>query len=128
MRRTAPAVAAALALGCASSPAAATTAWTDCVPGHAARTAGGLTAMWHSLRGRGWTGGDATWSVRLPDGRTAWLFGDTYLGGRGPGASFVRHSLVVEFGSCLTTVPSSRRQAPVRGADARHWYWPAQPI
>ncbi|MER7153106.1 hypothetical protein ABT366_20030, partial [Streptomyces lydicus] len=26
-----------------------------------------------------WTGGDGTHSVRLPDGRTLWLFSDTYL-------------------------------------------------
>ena len=29
----------------------------------------------------GWTGGDATFSAPLPDGRTAWLFGDTFIGG-----------------------------------------------
>lgn len=26
-----------------------------------------------------WTGGDGTHSVRLPDGRTLWLFSDTFL-------------------------------------------------
>jgi hypothetical protein len=31
---------------------------------------------------QGWTGGDGTFSVRLPDGRTAWLFGDSFVGGR----------------------------------------------
>lgn len=27
-----------------------------------------------------WTGGDGAISVRLPDGRVVWMFGDTYLG------------------------------------------------
>jgi hypothetical protein len=33
-----------------------------------------------------WTGADGTWSVRLPDGRTIWIFADTFLGPvqRGP--------------------------------------------
>ena len=28
----------------------------------------------------GFTGGDGTYSVLLPDGRTVWIFGDTFLG------------------------------------------------
>ena len=31
-------------------------------------------------RNGGWTGGDGTRSVALPDGRILWLFGDTFLG------------------------------------------------
>jgi hypothetical protein len=27
-----------------------------------------------------WLGGDSTWSVRLPDGRTIWIFSDTFVG------------------------------------------------
>lgn len=30
-------------------------------------------------RTQGWTGGDATISIPLPDGRTMWLFGDSYI-------------------------------------------------
>src|SRR6188472_3899097 len=30
-------------------------------------------------RSSGWTGGDATISIPLPDGRTIWLFGDSYI-------------------------------------------------
>jgi hypothetical protein len=30
-------------------------------------------------RTSGWTGGDATLSILLPDGRTMWLFGDSYI-------------------------------------------------
>jgi hypothetical protein len=32
-----------------------------------------------------WTGADGTWSVRLPDGRTIWIFADTFLGPVQPG-------------------------------------------
>jgi hypothetical protein len=27
-----------------------------------------------------WLGGDSTWSIRLPDGRTIWIFSDTFVG------------------------------------------------
>ena len=37
--------------------------------------------------GPGWTGGDGTYSVGLPDGRTAWSFGDTFLGTIAPDGS-----------------------------------------
>jgi hypothetical protein len=30
-------------------------------------------------RTHGWTGGDATLSIALPDGKTMWLFGDSYI-------------------------------------------------
>jgi hypothetical protein len=31
-------------------------------------------------RGEGYTGGDGTYSVELPDGRTVWIWGDTFIG------------------------------------------------
>lgn len=31
-------------------------------------------------KGEGYTGGDGTYSVLLPDGRTVWIWGDTFLG------------------------------------------------
>ncbi|MGW7577445.1 DUF4185 domain-containing protein [Streptomyces sp. NPDC054765] len=63
-------------------------------PGHAAGCAGRRIASWSvdsrhtaefarygddNTRGDDWTGGDGTHSVRLPDGRTLWLFSDTFL-------------------------------------------------
>ena len=39
----------------------------------------GMDNFW-SRSGPGWTGGDSTYSTQLPDGRVAWLFGDTFLG------------------------------------------------
>ncbi|MBR9980011.1 MAG: hypothetical protein KFF50_03185, partial [Desulfatitalea sp.] len=32
----------------------------------------------------GWSGGDGTLSIPLPDGRTVWLFGDSLLGAVAP--------------------------------------------
>ena len=40
------------------------------------------SAYWDSVftrYGNGWTGGDIAYSYRLPDGRSVWLFGDSFL-------------------------------------------------
>lgn len=78
--------------------------------------------------GGGWTGGDATYSIPLPDGRILWLFGDSFMGTvradrSRPASGFQRNALVVQNGSDLTTLPggSSAYLAP---AEAGWWYWP----
>jgi hypothetical protein len=80
----------------------------------------------------GWTGGDSTFSVRMPDGRILWLFSDTFLGplnkdGTRPGnAHLVNNSFVVQAGSQLTTVVGGapgRPAAIMPRPDANHWYW-----
>jgi hypothetical protein len=59
--------------------------------------------------GPGWAGGDGNVPVRLPDGRTAWFFGDSFHGtvrpdGRRPPSSrLVRNALVVQDGRRLET-------------------------
>lgn len=63
-----------------------------------------LNALWNTYGNQGghWTGGDRTASVPLPDGRTAWLFSDTFLGAvnpdhtRPPGAPMPRNTIVVQ--------------------------------
>ncbi|SIQ81276.1 DUF4185 domain-containing protein [Micromonospora avicenniae] len=64
----------------------------------AARPAVGLQQKWaHFGDGAGageWAGGDGTYSAPLPDGRTAWLFNDTFLGPVGPGRSITPHAPV----------------------------------
>lgn len=89
-----------------------------------------LTAKFAGMNGAGWTGGDASWSVRLPDGRTAWLFGDTFLGGvdasgrRDPAAPMVRNSMVVE-----ERDGTMRTQGSVVAGDGDgDWYWPGPPV
>ena len=89
-----------------------------------------MLTLFASMHGPGWTGGDAAWSARIPDGREVWLFGDTFLGGverdgrRDPQTPMVRNSMVVEdpdgtARTLPTVVPSS-------GSD--DWYWPGPPV
>jgi hypothetical protein len=83
--------------------------------------------------GDGWTGGDGTLSVGLPDGRSVWLFGDTFLGTVSPDGTrpadtpFIRNSLVVQNGAALETRHRSRNGTP--GAfftppTGQGWFWP----
>jgi hypothetical protein len=99
-----------------------------------ARDAAQFDRLWHLERnGVGWTGGDGAFSVRLDDGRIAWLFGDSFIGGvlpdgrRAPEWHLVHNSVVVQDGACLTTAVGGTAQAPaelVRPADRTAWYWP----
>lgn len=100
-------------------------------------------------RGAGFTGGDAAYSVPLPDGRTAWMFGDSFIGGVRPDGTrsddprtFVRNSLV------LTGPDGEPRTVTSRGAAGGHhdfaspagaqpnksgtgpdpWYWPGDGV
>lgn len=63
--------------------------------------------------GDGFTGGDGTYSVKLPDGRTAWIFGDTFIGGVNPDNTrrkevpiYIRNSVVIQDGDSLETLYS----------------------
>ncbi|MEU4446678.1 fibronectin type III domain-containing protein [Actinosynnema sp. NPDC050801] len=97
--------------------------------------AGTLTALWNSYGDQGghWTGGDSTVSVRLPDGRVAWLFSDTFLGtvaadhSRPRSTPFIRNSLVVQQGTRLAqTVHGGTPASPtslVSAADPQDFYW-----
>ncbi|MGW0317061.1 hypothetical protein [Streptomyces flavidovirens] len=77
----------------------------------------------------GWTGGDSTYSVRLPDGRNLWLFSDTFLGPlnsdgtRPTSAPLINSSFVIQDGSNLTTVTGANRSAIMPNNEAGHWYW-----
>lgn len=54
------------------------------------------------LDGPGWIGGDSTYSVELPEGRTLWLFSDSFIGtvtssgDPQPGMAMVHNALVTE--------------------------------
>ncbi len=82
--------------------------------------------------GPGWTGGDSTYSIDLPDGRTLWLFSDTLLGHVNPSrtrprnAPFINNSLVVQDGGNLETFTGMIGTLPVayfRPVDDSSWYW-----
>ncbi|MCY7410728.1 MAG: DUF5005 domain-containing protein [Chitinophagales bacterium] len=82
--------------------------------------------------GNGWTGGDATYSVPLPDGRVVWMFGDTFLDTvyadrSRPYSGLIRNSFVIQDGSTMTTLYGGTKNAPVSfidTGDPDQWYWP----
>ncbi|MCW2923367.1 MAG: hypothetical protein JWM98_771 [Thermoleophilia bacterium] len=90
------------------------------------------------------TGGDATYSVPLRGGGSAWLFGDSFVGGVQPDgsrsndpATFVRNSIVLQDGAGLRTATGHEDGVPVDAARppgmaenrngmlaGQQWYWP----
>jgi len=93
--------------------------------------------LFQAPRHAGWTGGDGTLSVDLGDGRSLWLFGDSFLGGvtpagrRRPDSDFVHNCLVLQQDGHLTTMVSAaagRPQAFFRPSAPRAWYWPGAGI
>lgn len=86
----------------------------------------------YSDSGVAWTGGDSTYSVKLPRGRTVWLFSDTFLGpvnddlSRPIETPFLNNSFVVERGDELTTVTGGTSGEPdslVPPDRERSWNW-----
>ncbi|SMO89040.1 DUF5005 domain-containing protein [Gracilimonas mengyeensis] len=94
--------------------------------------------------GDGLTGADGTYSVLLPDGRTLWIFGDTFLGTVNPDSTrkrtdpmYIRNAFVVQDGMELTTLyngdpaefnsimipPEVVNSGGAFGEDSL-WYWP----
>lgn len=82
----------------------------------------------------GWIAADATYSILLPDGRTLWLFGDTFIGEVDennaiiPGSKLIRNSGVIQNGGELQTLFNGTRSAPTDlmytpNPDST-WYWP----
>lgn len=113
-------------------------------------TAAAAAARFAERREDGFTGGDAAYSVPLPDGRTTWMFGDSFVGGVQPDGSrshdprtFVRNSLVV-----TESDPTRPSRMVVAGDGADHqdfarpagaapnknglgpdpWYWPGDGV
>jgi hypothetical protein len=100
--------------------------------------AAGFTAMFAATT-TGWTGGDGTFSVRLPSGETVWLFGDTFLGGLTDGGGRdqpypdVRNTAVLQGPDCLTTLFRGTLDAPfsfelASEDEQASWYWLNQPV
>ncbi len=75
-------------------------------------------------RTKGWTGGDAIYSIDLGRGRTLWLFGDTWIGsvadGRhAPGSHLVNNTIAIQ-----TATPGERGcpgPATLPGRITFHW-------
>ncbi len=86
-----------------------------------------------AAHGNGWTGGDGTVSIGLPDGRSLWLFGDSFLGGVDPDGGraadtpFIRNCALIHSQGRLTPLHGRRDGAPAalfQPAAAGQWYWP----
>jgi hypothetical protein len=72
-------------------------------------------------RSEGWTGGDVAGTVDLGDGRTLWMFGDSWIGkvsdGRhAPDARLINNSIAIQ------TQPAARRGQTPAPADLQ-FYW-----
>lgn len=94
--------------------------------------------------GNGFTGGDGTYSVQIPDGRTVWIFGDTFLGTVEADGSrkktdpmYIRNSFVVQDKDSLTTIyqkiddkdhstviPPHVLESNFEITEKDQWYWP----
>jgi hypothetical protein len=96
----------------------------------------GLNELWNTYGDQGghWTGGDRTVSVPLPDGRTAWLFSDTFLGqvnpdhSRPPDSPIARNTLVVQerdgtLGETLHGGTAEDPKALIGPAGSPEHYW-----
>lgn len=83
-------------------------------------------------RSTGWTGGDATYSVDLKNGKTLWMFGDTFIDQVGPNRTrpsfrLIRNSIVVQDGSAMKTYHSGTSVNPsdyAKPPESGEWYWP----
>ena len=84
--------------------------------------------------GPGWTGGDSAYSVRLPDGRTVWMFSDSYIGTVDPvtrrraSPYFQAHNCLVvqDQDNQMTTIHGGTPQAPTTyfvPPAPDHWFW-----
>ena len=89
------------------------------------------------------TGMDGTYSVKLPDGRTVWIFGDSFLGTVKPDNTrekrspvFIRNSFAIQNGDSLRTlyqeidgwesslvIPPDATKGEIFSEDSL-WYWP----
>ncbi|MCA0250691.1 MAG: DUF4185 domain-containing protein [Actinobacteria bacterium] len=80
-----------------------------------------------------WSGADSTYSVRLKNGTTAWLFSDTFYGKVNPDGSrpadttFINNSIVLQRGSRLVdTITGGTAKHPaaiIPPKSDTSWYW-----
>ncbi|AQP49344.1 hypothetical protein BW730_11375 [Tessaracoccus aquimaris] len=92
-----------------------------------------LNAMFTNYGNTGgqWVGADSTYSVRLKDGRTAWVFSDTIYGDVVNGtlsptdSFFINNSIIVQDGQKLSTVTGGTSDHPeaIVGMDGDAWHW-----
>jgi hypothetical protein len=83
-------------------------------------------------RTKGWTGGDATYSVDLENGKTLWMFGDSFIDQVSedrsrPSFKLINNCLVLQDGAQMKTYhggTTSIPQAFAKPPESNNWYWP----
>jgi hypothetical protein len=86
-----------------------------------APTAASCQTMFDSKTDRTWRAADGNTTVTLPNGKVAWLFGDTFRVGQ----PMVRNSVLVQEGDRLTSTTGG--QAIPNDSDGS-WYWPSDGV
>jgi hypothetical protein len=82
----------------------------------APNSAVGYAAMFRALPATLWAGGDLSLSVPLPDGRSVWLYGDTFSTGR-----MVHSSAVTQDRGCVHVSHDGAQLLPNDDADDVYW-------
>lgn len=82
----------------------------------------------------GWVAGDATYSIELPDGRTLWLFGDSFIGvvnpdsSLQPGSHMIRNCALIQEEMTCTAIYNGTFEYPEDFVETLNpdttWYWP----
>jgi len=72
------------------------------------------SSAFQNRNGFGWSGGDGAYSIPLPDSRTLWLFGDSYLSDV---KSTGRTDSTLRFGSTIAVQYTPRGPVPPLGSD-----------
>lgn len=83
-------------------------------------------------RSKGWTGADATYSVDLKNGKTLWMFGDTFIdqvssNRTRPSFRLIHNSLMLQSGRDFETFYSQTSGMPdayAKPPESDEWYWP----
>jgi hypothetical protein len=86
----------------------------------------------------GWIAGDATFSIALPEQKTLWLFGDSFIGtvksdnSIASGAKMIRNCAVLQDGDSMRAVFGGTFQNPKSFVSTLNensdWYWPEHGI
>ena len=86
----------------------------------------------------GWVAGDATFSIFLPDGRTIWLFGDSFIGNvnsdssLATGAHMIRNCAVIQDGEKMESRYNGTFENPENFVSTltpdSTWFWPEHGI
>jgi hypothetical protein len=104
----------------AAKTVAAKTVVTRC-PLPTPRTAAGFERLWATVPDAQWGGGDVGLSVQISDGRSVWLFGDSWRPGAVDGAHLVHSAALVQDAGCVVAANGGRQLFPDDTDGAYYW-------